>query len=501
MGGLPREVYLEVEQMDVNLSSAKKRLAGVRALVFALAVAVATGVGFEVVKNTSAQQSQLPSPADLSRTFINVAKQVKPAVVNIDVVEKTKRSSSMRVPEGFPQIPGFPPFDNQPRRQRGTGSGVIISADGYILTNNHVAGDADQINVKLADGREMKARRIGADPETDLAVVKIDAQGLPFARIGNSDALEQGEWVIALGSPFGLEQTMTAGIVSATGRDLPGSQFTHFIQTDASINPGNSGGPLVNMQGEVVGINTLIFSQSGTSAGVGFAIPSNLANKVYAQIVKGGKVTRGYLGVLLKPVTPAIARSVGFQGTDGVLVDDIAKADSPAAKAGLRSGDVITEFEGKPVKSPAQLTELVADTPVGRPAQLKFVRDGRVQTATVNLGERPAISENANTDDRGEGGEENGSALGISVTNVTAELAREMKLKVASGVVIQNVQADGPAAEAGLRRGDVIHRINRVPVTNRQDLLAAMASLKGEKELGIQIERGGQLSFVSVTLE
>ncbi|HEX8090177.1 MAG TPA: trypsin-like peptidase domain-containing protein, partial [Blastocatellia bacterium] len=308
--------------MDVNLSSAKKRLAGMRAFVFALAIAVASGVGFEVVRNTSAQQSQLPSPADLSRTFISVAKQVKPAVVNIDVVEKTKRSSSMRLPEGFPQIPGFPPFENQPRRQRGTGSGVIISADGYILTNNHVAGDADQINVKLSDGREMKARRIGADPETDLAVVKIDAQGLPFARIGNSDALEQGEWVIALGSPFGLEQTMTAGIVSATGRDLPGSQFTHFIQTDASINPGNSGGPLVNMQGEVVGINTLIFSQSGTSSGVGFAIPSNLANKVYAQIVKGGKVTRGYLGVHLKPVTPAIARSVGFQGTDGVLVDD-----------------------------------------------------------------------------------------------------------------------------------------------------------------------------------
>jgi serine protease Do len=487
--------------MDVSLSSAKKKMRGVRALIFALAIAVASGAGFEVIKNTSAQQSQLPSPADLSRTFINVAKQVKPAVVNIDVVEKAKRSSSMRVPEGFPQIPGFPPFENQPRRQRGTGSGVIISADGYILTNNHVAGDADQINVKLADGREMKARRIGADPETDLAVIKIEAQGLPFARIGNSDALEQGEWVIALGSPFGLEQTMTAGIVSATGRDLPGSQFTHFVQTDASINPGNSGGPLVNMQGEIVGINTLIFSQSGTSSGVGFAIPSNLANKVYAQLVKGGKVSRGYLGVLLKSVTPAIARSVGFPGKEGVLVDDIAKDDSPAARAGLRSGDVITEFEGKPVKTPAQLTELVADTPVGRPAQLKFVRDGRVQTATVSLGERPAVSDNTTPDNGGTGEEENGSLLGISVMNVTPEMAREMKLKIATGVVVQSVQSDGPAAEAGLRRGDVIHRVNRIPVTNRQDLVSAMASLKGEKELGVQIERNGSLAFVSVTLE
>ena len=487
--------------MDVNLSSVKKKMRGMRAFILALAIAVASGAGFEVVKNTSAQQSQLPSPADLSRTFINVAKQVKPAVVNIDVVEKAKRSSSMRVPEGFPQIPGFPPFENQPRRQRGTGSGVIISADGYILTNNHVAGDAEQITVKLADGRELKAKRIGADPETDLAVIKVEAQGLPFAKVGNSDALEQGEWVIALGSPFGLEQTMTAGIVSATGRDLPGSQFTHFIQTDASINPGNSGGPLVNMQGEIVGINTMIFSQSGTNSGVGFAIPSNLANKIYAQLVKGGKVTRGYLGVLLKPVTPAIARSVGFQGTDGVLVDDIARDDSPAAKAGLRSGDVITEFEGKAVKTPAQLTELVADTPVGRPAQLKFVRDGRVQTATVNLGERPAISDNNTPNDRDQGEEENGSPLGISVVNVTPEAARELKLKIASGVVVQSIQADGPAAEAGLRRGDVIHRINRIPITNRQDLARAMASLKGDKELGVQFERGGQLAFISVTLE
>ncbi|HKP87821.1 MAG TPA: PDZ domain-containing protein, partial [Blastocatellia bacterium] len=283
--------------------------------------------------------------------------------------------------------------------------------------------------------------------------------------------------------------------------DLPGSQFTHFIQTDASINPGNSGGPLINMQGEVIGINTLIFSQSGTNSGVGFAIPSNLANKVYAQLVKGGKVTRGYLGVLLKSVTPAIARSVGFQGTEGVLVDDIARNDSPAAKAGLRSGDVITEFEGKPVKTPAQLTELVADTPVGRPAQLKFVRDGRVQTTTVNLGERPAISEVNTPAENGGDDEENGSTLGISTVNVTPDVARELKLKIPSGVVVQNVQADGPAAEAGLRRGDVIHRINRIPITNRQDLTRAMASLKGEKELGIQFERGGQLAFVGVTLE
>jgi serine protease Do len=294
---------------------------------------------------------------------------------------------------------------------------------------------------------------------------------------------------------------MTAGIVSATGRDLPGSQFTHFIQTDASINPGNSGGPLINMQGEIVGINTLIFSQSGTSSGIGFAIPSNLANKVYAQLIKGGKVTRGYLGVLLTPVTPAIARTVGFEGKDGVLVQDLANDNSPAARAGLRSGDVITEFEGKPVKTPAELTELVADTPVGKPARLKYVREGRIQTTTVNLGERPSQDDQASRNNRGEGEDENGNALGFSVTNVTPDVARELKLKIPTGVVIQNVQSDGPAAEAGLRRGDVIHRINRTPVTSRQDLVRAVSSLRGEKEVVLQVERGGQLQFVSLTLE
>ncbi len=210
---------------------------------------------------TPQQPAALASPAELSRAFINVAKQVKLAVVNIDVVEKAKRQTRGEM-QGFPQIPGFPNFGQaEPRARRGTGSGVIITADGYILTNNHVAGDADEIKVKLADGRELKAKRIGTDPETDLALVKVDAQGLPFATLGDSAKLEQGEWVLALGSPFGLEQTMTAGIVSATSRDLHAGPYDNYIQTDASINPGNSGGPLVNMSGEVVGINTMIFSR------------------------------------------------------------------------------------------------------------------------------------------------------------------------------------------------------------------------------------------------
>ncbi len=488
--------------METNVSRIKKILNSRRILVIALALAVASVLGFELRGIALAQsqgQSTLPSPQDLSRAFINVAKQVKPAVVNIDVVEKTKRSS-IRVPEGFPQIPGF--GDTPQRRQKGTGSGVIISTDGYILTNNHVAGDADQINVKLADGRELKAKLIGKDTETDLAVIKVDAQNLAFARLGDSDALEQGEWVIALGSPFGLQQTMTAGIVSATGRDLgvAGGQFTNFIQTDASINPGNSGGPLINMQGEVVGINTLIFSQTGTSAGIGFAIPANLATKVYAQLIKSGKVTRGYLGVFLQPISPGIAKTVGYTGTDGALVGDLSKADSPAAAAGLRSGDVIVEFDGKPVTSPKQLTEMVADTPVGTTAKVKYVRDGRVETASIKLGERPSTSGESEPGDKDDP-EEDGGKLGISISPVTPEVARELKLKVSGGVAVTNVQADSPAEEAGLQRGDVIHRVNRTPVTTRQDYFRALTAIKGDKEITLQVERGGQLRFVSLTLE
>jgi serine protease Do len=488
--------------MEINISRIKTKVSAVRILVVTLAIAAASGIGFELRGLASAEpaqaQAQLPSPQDLSRAFIGVAKQVKPAVVNIDVVEKTKRAS-IQLPEGFPQIPGF---GGQPRRQKGTGSGVIISADGYILTNNHVAGDAEQINVKLADGREFKAKVVGKDSETDLAVVKIDAQNLSFARLGDSEKLEQGEWVIALGSPFGLEQTMTAGIVSATGRDLGriGGQFTNFIQTDASINPGNSGGPLINMQGEVIGINTLIFSQSGTSAGIGFAIPSNLATKIYSQLIKNGRVTRGYLGVSLQPISPSLAKSVGYSGTEGALVADLPRDYSPAGNAGLRSGDVIVEFDGKHVTSPKQLTEMVADTPVGKATQLKYVRDGRAETATIKLGERPPKDGEDAQPDKGIP-EEEGVKLGVSISNLTAEVAREMKLRVATGVVVQNVQPDGPAADAGIQPGDIIHRINRMPVTNRQDYLRAMSSLKGEKEVTLQIERGGQMTFVSVTLD
>ncbi|MCI0489712.1 MAG: trypsin-like peptidase domain-containing protein [Blastocatellia bacterium] len=488
----------------MNISSNNFIRSLVRAWAFALVLTL--GLGFSHTAQSIAYAGQepgqehgpqLPSPSDLSRAFINVAKQVKPAVVSLDVVEKT-RQGAMRLPEGFPQIPGLP---ETPRRREGKGSGVIISPEGYILTNNHVAGDAESIKVKVADGREFKASLVGADPETDLAVIKIEAQNLPFARLGDSEKLEQGEWVIALGSPFGFQQTMTAGIVSATGREIQGAgQFTNFIQTDASINPGNSGGPLVNMKGEVVGINTMIFSRTGGSVGIGFAIPSGLANKVYAQLIERGKVTRGYLGVYLGEVTPAIARTVNYKGETGVLVQDVSKDDGPAAKAGLQSGDVIVEFDGKPVKSSRQLTEIVADTPVGKTVQLKYAREGRFETATIKLGERPR-SDNTEPEEDEDEGEEDAGKLGISTQTVTPLVASQLKLKIKTGTIIRSIQPDGPAAEAGLLRGDVIHRINRIPVTNAQELAEALKTIKGDNEIVLQIERGGQLSFITVALE
>lgn len=481
--------------MDVKMNSFRKSFIRARAMVFSLALAVAMSAPVFAQQN----RAQLPSPSDLSRVFINVAKQVKPAVVSIDVVEKARRVS--RLPEGFPQIPGMPEFGNQPpRRPRGTGSGVIISPDGYILTNNHVVGEAVEINVKLADGREVKARRVGTDPETDLAVIKVDLQGLPFAKLGDSERVEQGEWVIALGSPFGLSQTMTAGIVSATGRDLPGAgQFTNFIQTDASINPGNSGGPLVNMDGEVIGINTMIFSRTGGNEGIGFAIPSNLSSKVYAQLVKSGRVTRGYLGLYPRDLDPALARTVGYNGEGGALVQDVSGRDTPAAKAGLKSGDVITEVDGKAVKTARHLTEVVADLPVGKPVQVKFVRDGRVQTTTVTLGERPRPNETSPENDGTP--EQDMGKLGISVQTVTPEMASELKLKIGTGAIVQSVQPSSPAAEAGIRTGDVIHKINRVEVTSAQSLTRALEQIKGEKQIVLQIESREQLRFVTVDLE
>jgi serine protease Do len=309
--------------------------------------------------------TQTATPSEVSRAFINAAKRIKPAVVHIKVGTRGA-----------------------------TGSGVIVSNDGYILTNNHVASAANELTVKLSDGRELRARRIGVDPTTDLALIKVEAQNLPYATLGDSSKLEQGEWVIALGSPFGLEQTMTAGIVSAIGRKFNGP-YDNYIQTDASINPGNSGGALVNMNGEVIGINTSILSRGGGSEGVGFAIPSNMAKNVKERLLgNAGVYARANMGANAGANAPASRGYLGVSVLDpqtaegGAVVAELTNG-SPASTAGLRSGDVIVEFDGKPVRSSTQLAEIIAGTPVGRTVKLKFVRNGQAQTASITIAERP----------------------------------------------------------------------------------------------------------------
>ena len=326
-------------------------------------------------------------PDALSQAFSGVAKAVGPAVVHINVVQEVKRAA-------MPQFFGIEPFGGNGgvQKERGSGSGVIVNANGYILTNNHVVGKATSIEVKLADGRRLKGTVVGTDPQTDLAVVKIDATNLPTANLGDSDNLQQGEWVVAVGSPFGLEQTITAGIVSATGRRLTASPYDAFIQTDASINPGNSGGPLVNLRGEIVGINTLIFSESGGNQGIGFAIPASMARKVYEQLVSGNhKVVRGYLGVNVSDLTPALAQSLNApEGSKGAVIADVAGDAAPAAKAGLKSGDIIVAVDGHPVASGQDLTSMVADIAPGTSVKIDYLRDGRSESTHVNVAERPA---------------------------------------------------------------------------------------------------------------
>ncbi|HZF41527.1 MAG TPA: trypsin-like peptidase domain-containing protein [Blastocatellia bacterium] len=359
--------------MENRFNNSTKRAKLARRIAPALALSLGLGLfapvfgqqATQIGTSEAADRTQTASPSELSRSFVEAAKRVKPAVVHIKVGTKGA-----------------------------TGSGVIVSPDGYILTNNHVASFANELTVKLSDGRELRARRIGVDPKTDLALIKVEAQNLSYATLGDSSKLEPGEWVIALGSPFGLEQTMTAGIVSAIGRKFGGA-YDNYIQTDASINPGNSGGALVNMNGEVIGINTSILSRGGGSEGVGFSIPSNMAKKVKEQLLGNSgvyaganarvnpgvnaPVSRGYLGVSLRD--PQTAES-------GAVIAELSNG-GPASTAGLRGGDLVVEFDGKPVKSPKQLAEIVADTPVGRTVKLKFVRNGQAQTASITLATAP----------------------------------------------------------------------------------------------------------------
>jgi serine protease Do len=425
--------------------------------------------------------------------WVTLAKALKPAVVNVS----TKRvESGPSLPPGMdpddPFSQFFRQFERRPRAVRSLGSGFVINSDGYVVSNNHVVDGASEIRVKLSDGRELSAKVLGRDTKTDLALLKIEATGLPTIPMGDSEGLQVGEPVMAIGNPFGLEQTVTTGIVSGTGRVIGGGPYDDFIQTDASINPGNSGGPLINARGQAVGINAAIFSQSGGSIGIGFAIPVNLAKPVLTQLASSGHVVRGWLGVSIQPVTPALAKGLKLPEVAGALVSSVTDG-SPAARAGLKPGDVILEYNGERVARADRLPAAVATTSVGREVPLGIVRDGKAMKLTVKVGEQAESKEAAGEPAKLP------AKLGLTVEPVTPRLAREMGLRDERGVVVKDVGGDSPAAEAGLRPGDVIVEVNRQAVRSVADLQRQIdRHAKGTPVLML-VHRGDSNVFVAVT--
>jgi serine protease Do len=393
------------------------------------------------------------------------------------------------------QIPGT----GGRERARGLGSGVIVSPDGYILTNNHVVDGADRVTVMLEDKKKYEATIVGRDPQTDLAVVKIDAKDLPAASFGNSDSVRVGEWVIAVGNPFQLMHTVTAGIVSATGRSsMQLADYEDFIQTDASINPGNSGGALADLDGNVVGINTAIVNPSGTAGniGIGFAIPINMARGVMQKLIANGEVSRGFLGLVPQDIDEDLASALRLGSTSGALVADVSPS-GPAASAGVKGGDIILAFNGRPVGDAAGLRTIVADAAPGSAAQLTVLRDGKSVELPVTLGKKPgSIAEsNART---GRKGDKAGDLLGLSVEGLTPQLASELQAGSESGVVVAAVKPGGPADEAGVREGDVIREVNRKPVTSPEEFSGALSGVKKGESLALLVSRGGASFFVGL---
>ena len=436
--------------------------------------------------------------------FTQLVKDVGPAVVNISTTQKARQAQMF---PGFPMDPddprseffrrffGVPPGGSQPQA-RSLGSGFIISADGTVLTNAHVVKDADEIRVKLSDQREEPAGLVGLDERTDVAVLRIKAKGLPAVKIGDSDRLEVGEWVLAIGSPFGLEHTATSGIVSAVGRTLPSDAYVPFIQTDAAVNPGNSGGPLFNTDGEVIGINSQIYSRSGGYMGLSFAIPINVAMRVAQQIQKTGHAAHGYLGVTVQPVTPALAQSFGLDKARGALVADVSEG-SPAEKAGIEAGDVILSFNGQPLASAGDLPPLVGSANVGESAALRVLRDGKERTVKVKIG---ALSEGDGT--AAIAGKPSAQAKGgrLKLAVVDPDPAQRQQLDVAKGGVLVMAVGDGPAARAGLARGDVILRLGDSTVKDVAHFKTLVDKLPAGRTVPLLVQRRGNPLFLALTV-
>ena len=441
---------------------------------------------------SAAQAANAPAPLVAMPDFAALAESRGPAVVNITVEQRSPAAGLLPKENPFEGTPfgEFFRFSPRPDAQpgQGLGSGFFISADGYLLTNAHVVGEAKKVKVKLTDRREFEGKVVGLDKATDVALVKVDATGLPFVALGNPKDLKVGEWVVAIGSPYGFENTVTAGIVSAKGRSLPDDTYVPFIQTDAAVNPGNSGGPLFNLRGEAIGINSQIYSRSGGYQGLSFAVPIDLAQNVVAQLKANGRVARGWLGVSIQTVNHDLARSFAMDKPRGALVASVAE-NGPAKAAGLKAGDVIVSYDGKPIDSASELPLAVGATMPGARAKLEVIRDGKPKTLELKVGALPS-EEKVQL-----GANEPADGAGLNVT--VAELTRQDKkqLGVDHGVVVKEVAA-GAAARAGVRPGDVILQIDGKQVNDVAALRAAVSGLRKDKPAALLVKRGEGTLFL-----
>ncbi len=440
--------------------------------------------------------------------FTELVEEASPAIVNISTTQKIKRSNG-HAPFNIPDMPDnerfkdffdkfFRPDENgeEEHDAKSLGSGFIISNDGYVMTNNHVVKDADEIIVRLSDRREFNAEIIGTDHYSDIALLKIDASDLPVVKIGDSNKLKVGEWVLAIGSPFGFEHTVTAGIVSAKGRSLPRENYVPFIQTDVAINPGNSGGPLFNMDGEVVGVNSQIFSRTGGFMGLSFAVPMSMAMDVVEQIQKKGHVTRGWLGVLIQDVTRELAESFGMKHPKGALVAKVVD-DSPAEKAGFKAGDIILKFDGKSIPKSSDLPPVVGRSEVGLPYKVKVLRNGKYKTLIVKIAALPEEDETVVAKSPSKSSSE--SVLGLMVTKLPAEVRKAMEIE-SGGVFVQQLEK-GAASRAGVRRGDVIMMINNVDIKNIKHFKKLAKNLPEGKSIPLLVQRRNGPIFLALKIE
>jgi serine protease Do len=474
-----------------------------QSLIFKKLIA-ATAIGLSITISAVVPVAQAKDLPD----FTELAEKQGASVVNISVTQVVQGNASpfAGMPDdealgelfrrfGMPNMPGMPGGQGQPQeyKSQSLGSGFIISTDGYILTNAHVVNAADEVIVKLSDKREFKAKIIGADRRTDVALIKIDATNLPKITVGDPSQLKVGEWVAAIGSPFGLENTMTAGIVSAKGRALPQENFVPFIQTDVAINPGNSGGPLFNLRGEVVGINSQIYSRSGGYMGLSFAIPIDVAIDVSNQIKANGKVTRGWLGIAIQEISKELADSFGMKNTNGALVAGIEK-NSPAEKGDLEAGDVITKFDNKPIVTSADLPRAVGATKPGKEVPVEIIRKGATKTLSIVVGEMPQDKEEA-ANGNGKGSvKPEANRLGLVLKDLTP--AQKKKLNGKNGLVVADAQ--GAAAQAGIRRGDVVLGLNNTEAQSVDQFNKLVAALPAGKTVALLVQRGDNTLYVPV---